>query len=117
MKFSTLFLFILTALLFASCQKSDFHKDKETYNKEKECFYLIYPITYIMPDGSTITGKDKKGLWMAIKEWYEANPDVEEKPILQYPVDIKFPDGSIETIPDENTMITIKEDCEESDAP
>ena len=61
-------------------------KDKD---RGKKCFELVYPVTYIMPDGSTITIENEEGL-IALREWYTENPGTEEKPVLQYPVDIIF---------------------------
>jgi len=63
-----------------------------------------------MPDGSTITveNEDDRG---EIKDWYEANPDVKEKPELQYPVDIIFKDGTIKTINNEEEMKSAYEYC------
>jgi len=63
------------------------------------CFDLVYPVTYIMPDGTTVTieSEDEQG-WMAIRAWYEENPDSEEEPVLQYPVEVVFEDGNTMTI-------------------
>ena len=89
MKLSIYSFLILAIFAFASCEKGELNKDGK--EKEKEaCFELVYPVTYTMPDDTTISGDDEKTAWTAIKVWYEANPDSEEKPALQYPVDILF---------------------------
>ena len=56
-----------------------------------KCFDIVLPVTYVMPDGSAITvnNNDENG-WQEIKDWYDANPNSEEKPAIQYPVDISF---------------------------
>jgi len=41
--------------------------------------------------------------------WYEAHPDVEEKPVLEYPVDILFEEGIV----NEDEMETAKKECED----
>jgi hypothetical protein len=82
---------------------------------DKICFELVYPVSYVLPDGINISADDEKAFWVAIKSWYNENPDVEDKPVLQYPVDIKYKDGSIRTIIDEAAMIEVKEDCFEDD--
>ncbi|MBI9073511.1 MAG: hypothetical protein JEY94_18055 [Melioribacteraceae bacterium] len=69
----------------------------------KECFSLVLPVNFTMPDGSTITIENDEG-WMAIREWFETNPESREKPLLQYPVDIKFEDGTISTINSDEEM-------------
>jgi hypothetical protein len=85
-------------------------KDKKDEGKEN-CFELVYPVTWLMTDGSTITMTDVKD-WDGIKTWYEANPNSEEKPSLNYPVDIEFKDGTLQTVNDENEMGIAKKECE-----
>lgn len=81
-------------------------KDKE------ECFDFVYPVTFFMPDGSTITVEDK-GDWIQIKNWYRTNPGVREKPVVQYPVDIKWKDGSIITINNDDEMRRAYSACDD----
>ena len=88
----------------ADCRKWDDNK------KDWDCFRLVYPITFIMPDGSAISMLDEEN-WMELKSWYEVNPNIEERPILEYPVEIIFRDGSNNTIYNHEEMATAKEDC------
>ena len=74
------------------------------------CFRLVYPITFIMQDGSAISMIDKED-WMGLKSWYEENPDKEERPLLEYPVEINYGDGSTKTINNNDEMSSAKEDC------
>ena len=117
MKNITLFFTLLAFIAFSSCGKDSGFLDKKDYDKtEKEaCLDLVYPVTYTMPDGSEITGNTEDEVWTAIKNWYEVNPDSEEKPSLNYPVDIIFKDGTTENIADEIEMILAKENCEDED--
>ena len=51
------------------------------------CFRLVYPITFIMQDGSFISMLDDKD-WIELKSWYEVNPDIKEfstNPLLSGP--------------------------------
>ena len=76
-------------------------------SEERECFELVFPVTFIMPDGSTITVEtDDNAGWQEVKDWYDANPDSEERPTLQFPVDITY-----ET-EDGDTTLTINNDEE-----
>ena len=82
---------------------------------DETCFYLVFPVTYVMPDGSTIsvTSDDEDG-WSDLKDWYEENGDSEDKPELQYPVDIvvETEEGSSTvTINDEEEMAAAKREC------
>jgi len=77
----------------------------------KPCFTMIYPVTFTMPDGSEITGDSRKEIGAAFKAWYEVNPGIEEKPALQFPVDVKMKDGTIVTLNNQDDMQALKEDC------
>lgn len=79
--------------------------------KDSFCLKLVYPVSYQMPDDSVITG-DEKTLEIDLKAWYENNPDVEEKPILIYPVDVILKDESTQSVENEEAMIELKKDCE-----
>ena len=71
----------------------------EDERDREQCFELVYPVTFIMPDRSTIT-IDNEEDWAGIKNWYEANPGSEERPTLQYPVEILFDEEEIRTMPE-----------------
>lgn len=118
---------IFTGLLF-SCQKEPSNKDgllneskiksemdridKNIRGGDKEpCFTMMYPVTFIMPDRSTITGNSREELSAAIKSWYEANPRyTEKKHFMQFPVEINFK-GKQMTINNEREMQRIREAC------
>ena len=82
---------------------------------DETCFYLVFPVIYVMPDGSTIsvTSDDEDG-WSDLKDWYEENEDSEDKPELQYPVDIivETEEGtSTVTINNQEEMAAAKREC------
>ena len=91
----------------------------EYEDEGRECFALVYPITFIMPDGSSIVvATDDEDGWEEVKNWYDANPESEERPTLQYPVDIIYrtDDGdSTVTINNEEEMEAAKDECREND--
>ena len=54
-------------------------QDKEGW----QCFDLIYPVTFEMPDGSTIIVEtDNEEGWSEIKIWYDDNQETEERPSI-----------------------------------
>ena len=84
-------------------------------DRDETCFTLVFPVNYVMPDGSTIsvTSDDEDG-WSDLKDWYEENEDSEDKPELQYPVDIvvETEEGtSTVTINGEEEMAAAKGEC------
>ena len=102
---------------YRGCSGRDRERD---WDRERECFELVYPVTYVLPDGSTIEISDEEDEagWESLKSWYEANPESEERPSLQYPVDIIYEseeseDGETVTINSEDEMTVAKEECRE----
>lgn len=75
-----------------------------------ECFDLVFPVTFVMPDGTVISG-DEETVKTDIRAWYEANPDVREKPSLEFPVEIIYDDETTETIEDERDMRRAFKNC------
>ena len=71
---------------YRDCSRRD-----RDWEEDKECFALVYPVTYIAPDGTTfeVVSDDEAG-WEALKSWYEANPESEDMPVLSYPVSITY---------------------------
>jgi Spy/CpxP family protein refolding chaperone len=86
------------------------HREHERHPRLGGCFELVFPVTFIMPDDSTIVVEDREG-FADLKAWYEENPDVTEHPALQYPVEISYKDGQVVTINSDEEMRQAKEDC------
>lgn len=84
-------------------RKGEGYRNKHGKDR-KECFEFVYPVSFTMPDGSTVTGNNREELHILIKAWYISNPDTEEKPSLNFPVDIVFKDSTISTINNEEEM-------------
>jgi len=91
--------------------KDDFYGGWCNYDMEK-CFDFVYPISYIMPDGTIITGDSEEDIWQLIKAWYEGHPDEKEEPELQYPFDIKYKDGNIVTIHNYEELKNAYKNCD-----
>jgi hypothetical protein len=85
----------------------------EDEDEGRECFELVYPVTYLMPDGSTITVENDED-WDPIKNWYDANPNAEGRPELQYPVDVVLDDETF-TVNSAEEMGEIKRECWEDE--
>ena len=85
--------------------------------ENKKCFSLVYPVSYLMPDGTTIEiSADDEESWAEYKSWYDDNPESDERPSLQYPVEINYrTEEGTETqiINSEEEMISAKEECRE----
>ena len=96
------------------------YADRDGWGRKRECFELVYPITFIMPDGSSITVEtDDEGSWDELKDWYDENEGYEEvRPELEYPVDIVYEtdEGDVTvTINNEEEMDAVREECEDDE--
>jgi len=94
---------------------NDYDKSgKDGYKVEKKSkkvhpFEFVFPISFTMPDGISVTVNNKEDIKSSLKSWYDANPDSKEKPELVFPVDviIKSKDG------EETLTISSKEEMQE----
>ena len=84
--------------------KKDGKKDRK-----KNCFYLEYPVSLELPDGSTMKVNDKKEAMESLKKWYNQNPDVKEKANLVFPVSIYWVEKKEKTKYDVESEIEMKE--------
>ena len=84
--------------------KKDGKKDRK-----KNCFYLEYPVSLELPDGSTIKVNDKKEAMESLKKWYNQNPDVKEKANLVFPISIYWVEEKEKTKYDVESEIEMKE--------
>lgn len=78
--------------------------------RRHKCFEFVFPIDFIMPDDSSITLNTKED-WSLIRDWYDANPDVKERPELVFPVDITLEDGTVQTLIDRDELKAVKDSC------
>lgn len=92
------------------------HRDNEIRDGDardrRECFRLVYPITLNMPDGTQITGNSSEELGLEVRTWYAANPDTQNRPSFEFPLDIEFRDGSTVTIENENGLRRAYNNCD-----
>ena len=71
--------------------KNECREEWENDEYDEDCFELVLPVTYLMPDGSTITVETEEG-YIELRNWYEENgvEDDGAEPTLEYPVDILY---------------------------
>ena len=82
---------------------------KKFRRKRLRPFEFVFPVSYIMPDGISVSVNNKEEIKSSLKSWYDANPDSKEKPELVFPVDVivKSKDG------EEIVTISSKEEMQE----
>lgn len=97
------------------CGDRDDCKDECGWYEKEECFDFVYPVTMTMPDGSIITGTDADSLESAIKSWYDANPNATQEPTFNYPIQITYDDGTVDTLNNDTDLRDAYEKCEDWD--
>lgn len=78
-----------------------------------KCFKPVYPITIVLPDGTTATVEDKAGKRAAIQAWKEANPDAEGriKATAGFPLTVELADETQVTLNSQEELDALKETC------
>lgn len=81
-----------------------------------DCFEFVYPLSVLLPDGTTVQVDDDEALEMAVEGWYEQNPNSDEDPTLQYPIEVIL-DGATDptAIHSDDELEALLEDCWEDD--
>jgi len=97
-----------------SDDKKDDKSDKDgkkngKKDRKKNCFYLEYPVSLELPNGSSIKVNDKKEAIESLKKWYKENPNVKEKASLVFPVSIYWVEKEEKIKYDVESEIEMKE--------
>tara|TARA_R110002073_G_scaffold53840_4_gene138851 strand:+ start:58623 stop:59483 length:861 start_codon:yes stop_codon:yes gene_type:complete len=100
----------LNRVFFDTTGRSIEDRRRPRHGRRRSCFHLVFPFTVTMPDATTITLESKSDKSL-IREWYVANPDVDERPTLVFPVEIEYQDGTTATIDDQTELEAARVDC------
>jgi hypothetical protein len=57
-------------------------------DEARKCIEYVNPLVYELPDGTEVEGKDLNSVKGIIKDWYAANPGIDVRPVLQFPIEI-----------------------------
>ncbi len=101
----------LSGPLSGDVEESSDPKEDNNYGALAFCIELVYPVSYIMSDGSKVSGKDKEDMKIALNKWFSANPGVQAKPGIQYPVTIVFRNEKY-TVENDEEMRRFEEACD-----
>lgn len=75
------------------------------------CYDLLFPVVILFPDTTEAEVDSYENMKETIKAWKEINPDYDERPSLQFPVDIMTDDGEIIIIEDRDGLRVAIKDC------
>ena len=91
--------------------ESNFDSNPERPFDGKRCFTLVFPVTIEFPDGTTLVVEDKDAMLLAFKTWKENNPDVDGRPVIQFPYDVTLQDESVVTFNSKEDISAVLKDC------
>ena len=118
--------FALALLTITSCTKEDVNitTDVENYTNEamyeldresnaghRGCFEFVWPLTIDFPDETSVEFEDYQSIREGIARWKEANPEVDGRPQLSFPLEIIGPDGTVYTIDSKEELKKIVKRC------
>ena len=89
--------------IYFSSEGRKLRSEREDYEEGLECFELVYPLNWSMPDGTNIS-VDNENDWDEVRAWYVQNPDADQR-YIQYPVNIIYQDGTIISVENEEDLI------------
>lgn len=103
--------------LFETCEdlydECDDDFDEECIDDYDDCFELNYPITILLPDGTSSSVNDDDELEDFVEDWYENNPNSDDDPTFDYPITVTLEDdGSTQTINDDDELEDLFDSCE-----
>jgi hypothetical protein len=88
----------------------DFLSRRRKRRQVRDCFDFIFPLSLTVPDGTSITLESTTD-WSLIRTWYQENPDADERPAFDYPLDIQYGDTVI-TLNNKEELIRARASCE-----
>lgn len=115
----------LALLTITSCTKEDvnivdvenytaeamYELEKESNAGHRGCFEFVWPVAINFPDETSAEFDSYESIREGIARWKEANPDVEGRPQLAFPLEIIGPDGTMYTIDSKDELKKIVKRC------
>lgn len=75
------------------------------------CLNWVFPITLVLPDGSTQDIGSPDELTVFLMEWKEENPESTERPKVQFPQEIQLENGRTVTVESPRQLAAITKAC------
>lgn len=78
------------------------------------CYELVFPVTLVFPDKSTVDVDSYDAMKNAIKDWRKDNRRVKARPQLQFPYELINADGEVITVENLREQAQVRKDCRET---
>ena len=86
-------------------------RDHHHRGKFRACFDLVFPVTLAFPDGTSAEAANGMEIKKLLREWKFNNRDSDERPSLEFPIEIEYEDETTETINNKEELIEAKKAC------
>lgn len=99
--------------LLKECRREflDRPRDHHHGGKFRACFDVVFPLTILLPDGESAVAENGMEVKEILRSWKLENPDSAERPVLEFPIEITYDDGSTQTINNKEELIVAKKAC------
>lgn len=96
-----------------ACRKSFFkrHGHKGHRFRAMFCFKPVFPLTIVFPSGEEEEVAGPREMRILLHAWKRANRDAEERPEIQFPVDVTLEDGTVMTVESKDALKDLKDSC------
>lgn len=103
--------------LARKCRRDFFQRMRHRRGKYRAemCFRPVYPLSILLPDGTTVSGENPHALKLRVRAWKSENRDSEERPQLVFPIEVEYKDGTVVTVNSAEEMKALKDECGESE--
>lgn len=121
---SSYLLLFFAAFAFVACEKDDVAELGEVVTEEaftdmersgqmgcQGCFSIVYPVTLVLPDGSTAEVDGPQAIREAIRAYVQENGRPQTRPEFEYPYDVELEDGTIRTVDSKEAFRELLEEC------
>lgn len=124
-----MFFFVGLFLFITSCSKEDnlTAEDLDTYAEEVifrtqqttnmgpfGCYELVFPVTLVFPDRTTVEVDSYESMKRALVTWRKDNRRVKARPQLQFPYELINGDGEVILVDNLMEQAQIRRDCRET---
>ena len=80
-------------------------------NIGNRCFQVVYPLTVVLPDESSVEVNSREELYDVYRNWLIDNPESRQRPRIELPYSVEFTDGTVVTIESRRDLLEAAWSC------
>lgn len=77
----------------------------------RPCFEMQFPLTYVLPDGSTVSGNNSESIRSQLGDFYRGSAGSDQRPRLKFPVTVSYNNALIE-VSSEEDLQRLNDECD-----